>query len=476
MKNKFKLISLMALPIILFLMEIILKHSRGEYFLYDNYDGPYGFLLASLNMAQFLKPGYFQHPGIIPLLIEASTIKFSYFLQGVDPDIVTDTFNRPEFYFNRINIVFAFLTSLSLFFLGKISYDKMGSILGSIFLQFTPFVSILILYQLTHNYVSTTTVILVIVLLTLSISYLNEKSFSRKKNYIYIIIFGFVCGLLLANLISLLPIFIIPFLLIKTFRNKFIFISVALVTFFILFFSISPDSSTIWKFVLSNIIHSGKYGAGPSEFIDVDRIIPTLLNIYYEFVFFLFVYLLILITLILQFIPKLKLKIRSNKYFSLLLGIFIVMSMYILLVIKQKEGYYLLPGLLFTIAGLFILNSIILDLFPKHPKLSKYLFLYIFLIIFTFPQIKSYNNYISFYVKRKIESYKIVKYIKDNYPQTIIVSSDQTASMPTAFYNALNYTGEQKNKYLSIYLSQYLSIYLYLNSQKEVFVYSYNFS
>jgi hypothetical protein len=470
MKNKLILLSLMVLPIILFLLEIILKHSRGEYFLYDNYDGPYGFLLASLNMAQFLKPGYFQHPGIIPLLIEASTIKFSHFLQGNDPNIVTDTFTRPEFYFNRINIVFAFLTSFSLFILGKLSYEKTGSVLGSIFLQFTPFVSVLIIYQLTHNYVSASTVILIIVLLTVSISYLNEISFSKKKNYIYIISFGIICGLLLANLISLLPVFIIPFLLIKTFKNKFIFVSIALITFFVLFFSISPDSSAIWKFVFSNIVHSGKYGTGNSNFIDLDRIIPTFAIIFYEFLFFLFVYLLILILLILQFIPRLKIKIRSNKYFELLVGIFIVMTMYILLVIKQKEGYYILPGLLFTVTGLFILNSIVLGFFKRHSTISKYLFLYIFIIIFTIPQIKSYNNYVSFYVKRKYESYKVVKFLKENYPNTITVSSDQTASMQTAFFNALNYTGDQKKKYIDILNEKYPN-YVYFQRWRKDFIY-----
>ena len=470
MKKKLLYISLMILPALLFFLEIILQHSRGEYYLFDNYDGPYGYLMASLNIADLHKPGYFQHPGIVPQLISAAVIRLSYFLQGIDPNLISDTINRPEFYFSRINLAYNLLTSLSLFFLGKLAFEKVGNIIAAIFLQFSPFISVVLIYSLSCNTGIASTTFLIFILVTIVISFLNENEITRKKNRIYIYLFGITSGLLIANVISNLPILIIPFLLIKKSVNKLYFILISLITFFILFLSISPESTAIWKFVIGNIIHSGKYGTGSSNFIDFNRIIPSIELIYREFSLFCIVYILVVFTLLIQFIPKFKAQIRSNKYFVLLFGIYILMSLYIILVIKQIEGYYLLPGLTFSVLALFSINSIVSDLFPRIFKFNKFVYITIFFIILSIPQIKTYKNYINFFTTRKYESHKIVKYLKENYPQTIVISSDQTASMPTAFYNALNYTGEQTKNYISILNKKYPN-YVYFQRWRKDFIY-----
>lgn len=146
------------------------------------------------------------------------------------------------------------------------------------------------------------------------------------------------------------------------------------------------------------------------------------------------------------------------------------MSLYIILVIKQIEGYYLLPGLTFSVLALFSINSIVSDLFPRIFKFNKFVYITIFFIILSIPQIKTYKNYINFFTTRKYESHKIVKYLKENYPQTIVISSDQTASMPTAFYNALNYTGEQTKNYISILNKKYPN-YVYFQRWRKDFIY-----
>src|ERR1700730_5544569 len=117
-KNKLLIISLMILPVILWMLEIIFKHAKGEYFLYDNYDGPYGYLMASLNIAQLHRPGYFQHPGIIPQLIMAGVIKMSHLLQGNDQRLAFDVFNRPEFYLQHINVILTLINVVALFIVG----------------------------------------------------------------------------------------------------------------------------------------------------------------------------------------------------------------------------------------------------------------------------------------------------------------------------------------------------------------------
>ena len=144
-------------------------------------------------------------------------------------------------------------------------------------------------------------------------------------------------------------------------------------------------------------------------------------------------YFLIIIVLILQFIPRYKTQIRSNRYFPLLIGIILIMSSIIIVYLKQYEGYYLLPALLFTMVGLFAVNEIFYELFPRFFKFNKYIYIYVIFIAFLIPQIKDFKNAVGWFSSRKEASYKTVKFLNNSsFNQSIIVSTDRTSSMPTA--------------------------------------------
>lgn len=471
MKKRLMVLSLIILPIFLFIIEIIYQYSVGEYFLYSFSDGPYGLLLSSLSIAQLKSPGYFQHPGIVPQLIIAGVIKVIHLFQGNNPSIVMDTFDRPEFYLARITIVFTLLTSLALFILGAMTYKKTGNIFAAIFLQFTPFISLEVIRRLAQINFETTSVILILLLLAITISFIHETTMTKKKNIVYILSFGIVCGLGLANKISILPVMIIPFLLIKNFRNKGLFILTAVITFSILFFSFSPSKYFFFESLFMKIFQSGKtYNSGPSNFNDPNEIFSQLKFVFSNYSSFSVIYLLIFFTLILQFVPKFKNLVRSNKYFLLLIAIFIIQSGFILLVVKTHLGYYILPALLFSVIGLFSVNSIISELFPKYFKHGNYIYAFIFLIILTIPQIIAIEKSISDMFDRKDEAYKIVNYLESNYPQSIVISSDVVSSMPSTFYNALMYTGKQKEQYHTILMNKYPN-YIHFQRWKKDFIF-----
>ncbi|MBK6770930.1 MAG: hypothetical protein IPG78_02055 [Ignavibacteria bacterium] len=470
-KNLLLYISLTVLPVFLYALIVFFRFSIGESFLYSNYDGPYGLLLSSLSIADLRSPGYFQHPAIVPQIITAIVIKLTYLFAGNESNMVLDTFNRPEFYLHKINITFTFLTLLSLIILGVISYRKTGNILAAIFIQFTPFISVQLIFQLAKNTAETTSIILILILLTFVFCLLNEKSITKRRNIGYAIVFGIICGLALANKISFLPVMIIPFLLIKNIRFKGLFVLISFVTFLILFLSMSPERAQFFKSLFINVFQSGVYySSGPANFADSSQIVMQFMFIFYEYSLFSVVYLIIMITLILQFIPKLKLRIRSNKYFLLLVGIFIIETAFISLVIKTHVGYYILPALMFSVTGLFAVNSIFLDLFPKFFRISNYLYKYIFIIVFLILQISAYRSITSFYNNRKKESYKIVKYLEDKHNKSLVVSTDFVSSIPTAFYHSLFYTGEQRMYYYSILKKKYPN-FVYFNKWRKDFTY-----
>ncbi|MGB4852637.1 MAG: hypothetical protein WBQ38_09990 [Ignavibacteria bacterium] len=470
MKNKLTYLPLIILPVILFILALYIRDLRGDYYLYSGYDGVYGYLLSSLNIAQLKSPGFAQHPGIVTQLIIATVIKLSHLFWGKDTNIVLDTFNRPEFYLAQINFTFIYLTIFALFILGIVSYKKTGNIFAAFFIQLTPFISILIIFLLTQNAVEGTTMIFMLLLLSISISYMFEKIMTKKKNIIYIISFGIICGLSLATKISILPILIIPFLLIKKFSAKGLFILISVSVFSILFFSLCPETSRFLSFLFRSISKSGWYGTGSEDIIDTTQIIPTFNLIINQFLLFFIIFIIMIITLLLQFIPKFKNKIRANKFSIVLTGIVIIQSAYIMLLFKMPIDFYLMPALMFSVFGLYAVNSILIDLFPRIFVRSKYLYLYIFFLVITIVNYNSLKIFVRQNILRKNESYKVIKYLDDNYKHAVVISTDFTSSMPTAFYEGLYYSGSQLKYYHSILKNKYPK-YIYFELWAKKFKY-----
>lgn len=470
MKNKIYILLLFVLPVILLLTEINYKILKGQYYLYDNYDGPYHYLMASLNLAQLIQPGFCHHPGIPAQIIGAIVIKFSYIFEGSNLDMVNDVFKNPEVYLSKINFIFTLLTSAALFVLGYVTFKKTKSISASIFLQFTPFAAEMIFYLMTSVIPEPVLICLFILFITVIIAYLNETSMSEKQNLIYALLFGFIFGLIISTKISILVIAAVPFILLKSFKSKVIFLSSGIFTFICLIVIVNPDLTGIWKFLLQNITHSGKYGSGPANFIDTTKILPGLLKLINTFPLFCISYLSVIVILIMQFFPKFKSVIRSGIYFRLLAGNFLFMSSIILIYLKQYEIYYLMPALMFSVITLFAVNSIFMILFPGVYKYNRYLYLYIIFIFFSVVQFNKYFNSVKFFSNRKQASFAVINYLKENYPDKILISCDRSSGLPTALYSGLIYAGSSKEKYLDILENSYKN-YIYFDKWSKEFIY-----
>lgn len=477
MKRVFSYLCLFILPILLYVLEVIYSNAKGEYFLWCNYDGPYDLLFSSLNIVHLQKPGFFQHPGIVPELIAAGIIKFTHLFTGKAADIDTDVFDRAEYYLQSINLIFTLITVLCVLILGVVAYRKTGSLPAAFFLQFTPFTSVMVLLQLTQNTCETSTMIVSILLIALTMSFIYEQTPSKRKILFYTIAFGIVCGIGIANKISNLPLMILPFLLIRKFSYKSLFILIAVITFSFLFL-FTPDRPLFFKILLNNLTGKASYySAGPSNFSDPAQILSQLQYIFKESLLFCIVCILIIAVVIIQFIPKFKNQIRSNKFFLPLIAVMIINVAFGSLLIKSHIGHYVLPALMFSVFGLFAVNEIFSELFPKVFRFGKYSFLYLAFILITIPQISIFKNTVNLHTFRRNESYKIINYTKENYADKLIVGTNLISSQPAAFYESLLFTGPRKMEYFEVikerypdfvYYQRWAKKFLYLNFNPEL--------
>jgi hypothetical protein len=472
--NKFlKVFVLSILPLLLIFLTLNYKASIGEYYLGAYYDPAYSYLINSLNLSQFsgYGVGHFDHPGTPVQAIGGVVINFFYGLQNSNTDKINDVLNNSEYYLLKIYLTILILNALALFILGYIVEKKTGNIKKALFIQLTPFFSSTIYYSITNVSPEPLLIFATIILIVIAFSFLNNNDKSKKKFYSFVLGFGIICGFGLATKLTFLPILIIPIILIKGFRNKLLFSLIVAVSFFIFILPAFSDTNAVkYSIWVKNLItHSGKYGGGAEEIVDSSKYFNNVITIFTKEWLFSITYFFVTLTLFLSYLPKIKIEIRSNKYFNLLCGIFFAMTAQVLIVSKHFEMHYLIPAFLLNILGLFVVYSII------EPKLSilsskKNILIYLIVLIMSYFQMRIIireNKYFSF---RRDESHKIMNYLKDNYRDNMIVSTYGASNLEFSSYYGAIWGGTQKSNYISILQEKYPN-YIYFDRWRKDFYY-----
>jgi len=461
----------LILPALLLVISFYFRKSAGEYFLsigannVPNYDPAYVYLINSLNLAKGVLVSHIDHPGTSVQLIGALIIKTLYYFQGVKADIVEDVFFRPEFYLIRMNFIFVLLNSIVLAILGFVSFKKIGNIYKALFLQLTPFGFSVIYYKITDVTAEAMIVFSVILYVTVIISYIYENELSESKSLRYAVLFGLVCGFGMVSKILFFSLLIIPVLLIKKFSNKIILLSVSILTFTIIFYSAvhTEGISFFAHWILNLITHSGRYGEGNEDFIETTNMVSNLNSIFIKNPLFTLSYLLISTLLILSFFKSFKLKIKNNKNYTLLVGLFLTMTLHTIIVLKHFGVHYMIPVFLLSITGLFVSLGIYSDIVPVLNSRKKIYFsvITLFVLIFTvynFTIIRKDRREFNY---TKYESYKIENYIKENYNDPIVVCTYGCSDKAFALYIGNSYAGIKTTEYNKILINQFPNHLMY---------------
>lgn len=474
MKKGLFILVLLILPVTLIILGLMFKASRGDFFLNWQYDPSYIYLINSLNLSQFNNygVGHIDHPGTTVQIIGAVVVRIVHTFQNAHINIITDVFSRPEFFLSKINTVFVIMTGAALFILGFSVYVTLNNIFAALSLQTTPFYFLIIYTALSNVSPEPLLIFTIVLFIAVAVCYSSNQNLSGKNSLKYVIAFSLLSGFGLATKLTFFPFLIIPMLLIKRVSTNFLYLVSTLVAFLIFVSSvISTQNIEYFLYWIETLTtHSGIYGTGPENYIDVPTFIKNLNTIFISEFIFSFSYALMFVLLILQFFGKFKRQIRTNKYYKLLIGIFIVLTIQVLLVAKHYGPHYLLPAFMLSVPGLFVINSIIADLFPKY--FVKKEFIYLFLILFCFLCIKmnSIINEINLNTQRRNESYKLVNYLENNCKNSFIINSYGSSSKEFGLFLGVYYSGSQKSRYLLELRNQFPN-YLHYNKFSEDFNY-----
>ncbi len=348
----------LVVPLAYLFISWIAAQELGYYFLFVT-DPEYAYLLNGLNILNLAPPDHVMGPGTPLHLFCALITQIVYWLRGAS-ELAVDVLQNPDIYLFYINHSIIVLISIILFFTGYVTYKSFNNHLFSgIFVQFIVLSSWLTIDLSRRIMVESLVIPGVLLLLLMLFRYANMTSEARlNSSKKYLIGFSLLIGFISATKFVYVPIAIIPFILLKGFKQKFLLILFSIVSFFIFGFAVFYRWDYFFGWYWNNFIHSGTYGAGEQSIIDAELFVKNLKSLFSSDSFLLPSFILVSLGVLLYHLPILKIKQKDDVYYKLLLGMYVCMLVMIVLVSKQFKYYYFITGLMLQIPALLMIFHI----------------------------------------------------------------------------------------------------------------------
>lgn len=368
-------------------------------------DPNYIYLFNALNLASHSgSVNTYVNPGTTVVELSAVIVKISFLFRTTNDDISTDVLKNPQYYIKIIVRTFDVMNSLLIFLLGLFILRMTHELTYSLLFQSIPIFSGSAIEWCFQSLCPEPVIfgaVIAFVILFLWKFYFNknfgEVSIKYFKNLEiridkFIILFGILMGFCLVTKINTIPLIILPLLFIPGFKNKFIFLIIAIVSFFVFSLPIHHLYRIMISWYLRAISHTDLYGGGNAGFIDPGLLRTNFLVTMKFDPIILFVIMISLLIVILQIIRR-----RNDIHLKILAALVLVQLIDLLMVLKHFNLHYFIP----IVPTLAVNVFIILQIFNAS-RVIKFGLIVPFLAA-------------SFYLNKNIEKY--VPHLYDsNYP------------------------------------------------------------
>jgi len=356
----------LIIPVIFLLNASIIHYYLGTFFL-GSVDPEYfylynGILIGGGNFSVQL----IAHPGIpLQFLIAISSRIISLFQPG---DYVKDFIDDPEKYIHAANLFMNVLISFVLFICGIYTKKYSGSYFSGLLIQLSPFGSSSLM-GISGRLIPEALMIIPLLLIGLMIiKYIyNENKTTGYFNDI--VLYGIIIGFGIACKLSFIPVILIPLILLQiSLKQKIKFILYTILFFAIFAYPVVLNFNEFWQWVSGIFIHSGMYGGGEKSFIDFTTIpgnIKYLFN--YDKVFFYIVIFSLLLSVLFSFKVFKNKGLSNSKIIRAIYAVNITILICIAFILKHFAMYYFMPFYIFKY--LLVLLSTLLII--RYQKISK---------------------------------------------------------------------------------------------------------
>ncbi len=331
------------------------KIAAGPFWLSQNSDPDYQYLLNSLNIAQGKGVGHTDHPGTPVQISGAILLKLSAPTAPVI-SLQENVLRYPEKYLNYFSNVLIVIILILLAVLFYLTWNTSSSLIVS-----GIFISLLFFSPALSRYLIRFSPEPFLVICSLLIQIAIVRTFTKNKiEKKEAVIFSILCGLGIAVKITFLPLVLLPIFILNNFKKRLFFLSGIIPSFLLFTFPVWNQYRRIARWFLNMLTHTGKYGYGEKGIISGDYLSnlaslfsaePVLLPIF--------------LTIAAYLLYSLYTKNFRSIHFRAVAGVFCAVSLQVLMTAKHPGAHYLIPSLALVP---FAFGTMILDLSDKSGK------------------------------------------------------------------------------------------------------------
>jgi len=368
-------LSFLIIPLCFLITALIYIHSTGTIYL-SGVDPEYAYLFNGMILANLHPDAYgVLHPGTpIQVLIAVVAWIVHMFRQGTS--LSEDMMLHPEIYIRAAIITGNAINTFFLFLLGKMVFRYSHNYLVSLAMQVTPFAFLMTLevsHRLMPEMIMTSLVSCWIIIL---VKLLYEAPEERNFKW-YSMVFGFMFGLSFATKMTFLPYFILPFIILPTWKFRLRFTLVSILSFLIIAFPVWFNFPRYLQWVTSNFIHTGNYGTGDTGIINWNTF-ATSLNIMIYSTWQIIITAFVLLLIVLYSMKKNAKDIATTTG----LGLLALFFLQYVITAKQYAFYYMTPSLLLCVFTGFLIFFLLMKLKGTEQfRRAKYGLLMAFVLI-----------------------------------------------------------------------------------------------
>lgn len=462
-----KKVSVFVVPIVFLLLAILIHFSNGKFFLL-NTDPEYFHLFNGLNMSIFnLAVDYIDHPGTtVQVLFAVSAHIVNLIFPGTD--IITNALNHPEAFIHGANILLNICIAMALFILGYKTYQYSGNLLLSLLLQLTPFLSIRVLIISGRILPESVIIVPILILILFVIRYIYDKK-ENINNRKYALAFAIIGGLGMATKLFYLPFLIIPLFLLQTKKSKWNYLFYTAIATVIFAFPLFVNFGKSWTWYSNMLLHSGKWGSGDLNIIDLSEIPDRLQQLFYTDRIFFILTGLAIAQLILYFSLKI---LKNNTRVSVLvkrtlLSVITTIIIFGLFVTKHFAHHYIIPILVLKAFVVFLM-AILLTETIELKNIRRYISIAAALIavLIILPQLKQLSASVQFKQSQAAKFEERLNLLKTyNQKENILIISPHYRGAPfmqTAMAGGVMLSGQLRSTFKYELREKYPNTFLYV--------------
>lgn len=460
LKKTINITVLSILPILLIVLGINFKEAFPYYSL-SCVDPEMAYLYNGLAILHGHFPYFVDHPGIPLQYISALVIQIIHLFR--DGNLDEDVIQNPNLYIHAITYTFIWINAFSLFVTGLFTMNIFRRLSTGLLIQLTPFTSLVFLNLASRILPEFFSLFISLLFFTVTIHYiyLTEKGGTSNKR-ITPIMFAIATGFAISTKITFIPFIIIPILVLQSLKEKVRFLVYSTISIFLFMLPAVYRISYFGRWTFGLLLHSGSYGQGDSNLVDLSLYYKNWKEILNNDPFLIIMLLAFVAGILIYTILSYRKEQKNSILFRAFFAFSVVTTLTVIIIAKQLKFYYLSPAYCMVIPTLF-LGLLIID---KLKIQSVNSFLIVTVVLFP---ILLYNEILPSRGKfNSISTDREITYaaLRNKYNHLPIANSSIYYGSPfyaySAFYGYV-YSSEERRNEIRPYLNSIApSFYTYL--------------